>query len=215
MGPLQYSCHRQLQPSANVQVRFTLRGGQQLPSPVPMPTGRCPQCPGLRPPHSARPAIHPRYIQRDIERPKMSLLRPRRAAAAHRRDRDAWRVGHRPRPAARRLLRSGFGDSRRTAQKTGRKSVQIGPSRVEIYNENLTFIYTRRRPVPTRHGVWATIFTTSALPLQAPAIVTVTLSHVARSNSSIGLLDNSFIVCNPSMGIDSIIWLLPFSHHNN
>ena len=152
--PLQYSCHRQLQPSANVQVRFTLRGGQQLPSPVPMPTGRCPQCPGLRPPHSARPTIHSIYVPRDIERAKLSLLRPRRAAAAHRRDRDAWRVGHRPRPAARPLLRSGFGDSRKVAKKTGAESVQNGPTRAYLNKKIATFIYRLGGdPLPTRHRV--------------------------------------------------------------
>jgi hypothetical protein len=49
--------------------------------------------------------------------------------------RDALRVLPRPRPAAQLLRRSGFGDTRRRAQKMGPESVQIGLRRVEIYKE--------------------------------------------------------------------------------
>jgi hypothetical protein len=156
---------------ANVPVLPKLREAPQRPFPKPMPARRCPHRPGLRTLLSARPTFHSEDIQIGRRSANLSFFGPKRSAAAHPRDRDAWRVRPRPRPAAGLLTRSGFGDTRRRAQKTGTESVQIGPSRVEIYNEIAIFVYmTRRRPVAdTARGV-GYYFSTSALPLQAPAI---------------------------------------------
>jgi hypothetical protein len=100
--------------------------------PVGMPARRCPHRPGLRTLLSARPTIHSEDIQRGRRSAKLSFLEPQRSAAAHPRDRDAWRILLRPRRAARLRTRSGFGDSRKVAKKTGTESVQNGPTRAYL-----------------------------------------------------------------------------------
>jgi hypothetical protein len=130
--------------------------------PRPLPTSRCcPSCGKHRKGHSpsrcpradapiaqacgpllsARPTFHSEDIQRGRRSANQSLLGPQRSAAAHPRDGDAWRVGHRPLPAAQPLIRSGFGDSRKEAQKTGAESVQNGPTHAYLNKKIATFIY--------------------------------------------------------------------------
>jgi hypothetical protein len=111
---------------ANVPVLPKLRKARQRPFPTPMPARRCPHRPGLRTLLSARLTFHSEDIQRGRRSANLSFLGPQRSAAAHPRDGDALRVGPRPRPAARPLTRSGFGDSRKLAKKRGRKRSRLG-----------------------------------------------------------------------------------------
>jgi hypothetical protein len=61
---------------------------------------RCPHCPGLRTLLSARPTFHSEDIKRGRRSANLSFLEPQRSAAAHPRDRDAWRILLLPRRAA-------------------------------------------------------------------------------------------------------------------
>jgi hypothetical protein len=129
-------------PSApvDVPVHLTLREAPQRPFPVPMPARRCPHCPGLRTLLSVWPIFHSKDSRRSRKSGKLSFQVPQRPAVARRRDRDAWRVGPRPRSAARRLRRSGFRDYRRGAQKTGPKTLPIVPTRAKLKAKTFFFL---------------------------------------------------------------------------